>query len=111
MAGRNITLYKRFWEKVDVSAGPHGCWLWIATVTNKGYGQFSKGRVSVTAHRMSWELANGVKPPTDLFVCHRCDTPTCVNPAHLFLGTHRDNIADMVAKGRGRWAGMRESSK
>jgi hypothetical protein len=89
----------RFWSKVDKSGE---CWVWTAkALCENGYGRFYVGKKPLRAHRYSWELANG--PITDgLFVCHRCDNPPCVNPAHLFLGTHQDNMQDMVAKGRSR---------
>jgi len=80
-----------FWEKVRVSPG---CWEWIGALTGAGRGCF-RGR---SAPRVAWELVNGL--PGDLYVCHRCDNPKCVNPTHLFLGTQRDNMLDMVAKGR-----------
>jgi len=78
-----------------------GCWLWIAYAHANGYGQFN---VTATqprrAHRVAYELYVG-PIPAGLCACHRCDTPLCVNPDHLFLGTHRDNVADKMAKGRG----------
>ena len=67
----------------------------------KGYGQFyPKKRAPQGAHRYSWELANGTKVPAGMHVMHSCDTPACVNPAHLSVGTPRDNHADKTAKGR-----------
>jgi hypothetical protein len=90
----------RFWEKVKKS-DTNDCWEWQSTTNNKGYGTISiKGR-SRLAHRFSYEIHNG-SIPNGLNVLHRCDNPLCCNPAHLFLGTQRDNIADMVAKGRNR---------
>ena len=57
------------------------------------------------AHRVAWEMANGGPIPDGMVVCHRCDNPPCVNPAHLFVGTRLDNVRDMVMKGRGRYPG------
>ena len=82
-----------------------GCWLWLGALSGSryGYGQFRTGkgaqRVGTTAHRASWELFRG-PIPEGLFVCHHCDTPGCVNPSHLFLGTHQQNMDDARRKGR-----------
>jgi len=89
----------RFWSKVRLDSRSR-CWLWTAAVTKGGYGKFSVRRSTwAFAHRVSWSLARGpVKK--GLFVCHKCDNPSCVRPTHLFLGTQRDNLRDMSAKGR-----------
>lgn len=95
---RPATAIERFWRHVERSAG---CWLWTAGCQSNGYGTF---QVAVgdrrLAHRYSWSVHHG-EIPAGLNVLHRCDTPACVRPDHLFLGTQKDNVADMRAKGRG----------
>lgn len=83
----------QFWLRVSKT---DTCWLWTGRVNGSGYGSVSN---AVFAHRFSWELANG-PIPKGLCVCHRCDRPSCVNPAHLFLATQGDNIRDCIRKGR-----------
>ena len=93
----NPTVEQRFWQKVDRTSG---CWLWTGYRNPKGYGQFGVGhRHLALAHRVSWELTHG-PIPTSLHVLHICDTPPCVRPDHLVLGTIAANQADMVRKGR-----------
>jgi hypothetical protein len=90
---------EKFWSRVNKT---DSCWLWTGTVDRGGYGMQGRGgRGAGTAkcHRVSYEWAHG-PIPTGLWVLHRCDKPPCVNPAHLFLGTSRDNVDDKVAKGR-----------
>lgn len=90
-----MTRRKDFWGFVE--KGP-ACWLWIGG--GDIYGRYTpSGRLSMGAHRWAWELTSG-PIPSGLRVLHRCDTPKCVRPDHLFLGTSSDNTRDMHAKGR-----------
>ena len=91
------TLEDRFWSKVTKT---DTCWLWTASRA-KGYGSFSDwlNHRKLQAHRVSYEMAYGIIPD-GLWVLHTCDVRACVRPDHLFLGTAKDNTADMMAKGR-----------
>lgn len=90
---------ERFFEKVDRSGD---CWIWNGSRDGKGYGSFYlEGRLH-KAHRAAWMLLKG-PIPDGIEACHRCDTPPCCNPDHIFLGTHAENMADARTKGRITW--------
>jgi len=92
----------RFWSKVVINSDDD-CWLWSGSVNKKGYGSFNPGRkykyASKIAHRYAHLYGNGYLD-LDLMVCHKCDTPGCCNPSHLWQGTAKENSMDMVEKGR-----------
>lgn len=80
------------------------CWEFQGAKNNIGYGMIRDDKKMRTTHRVSFEEHNGVKIPPGFCVCHTCDNPSCVNPLHLWLGTMKQNMDDMIAKGRGyRW--------
>lgn len=88
-----------------------GCWIWLEGLTTSNYGSLRRNRRLILAHRLAYELQYGAIP-AGMNVCHKCDTPQCCNPSHLFLGTHKDNTNDMVSKGRAKfWGGPRFSDK
>lgn len=87
-----------FWSRVNKS---DGCWLYQGA-KSRGYGHFYHNRIHHFAHHFSWKLTNSEKWNTKLFLMHTCDTPACVNPQHLVLGSHQANSTDMMQKGRGK---------
>lgn len=100
------TIEERFWDKVD-KRGPDECWNWTGGTCGRDhfiYGSMKEGGRATTAHRFSYALAYGPIPqsadPRDHCVCHHCDNTLCVNPGHLFIGTHKDNMQDKMNKGR-----------
>ena len=95
----NQTIEERFWSKVDIHSEDE-CWIWKGAMTSRKYGSFFYLGKMQPSHRISWMLHNNQIIPKTMYVCHSCDTPLCVNPKHLFLGTQKDNIQDCVKKGR-----------
>ncbi len=93
-------LQQRFEKKFQVTPG---CWLWTGALGGGAgdgrYGHIRHEGKTLPAHRVSYELHKG-EVPQGICVCHKCDNPRCVNPEHLFLGTHLDNMRDMYSKGR-----------
>lgn len=93
----NAQMIERFWSKVRKT---DGCWEWQACLNEKGYGIFGTGGKKIDrAHRISYRLLVG-PVPNGMFICHHCDNPACVRPDHLFVGTNRDNVDDMLSKSR-----------
>ena len=102
----------RFHRKYEIDES--GCWLWTGGTRQNSKGvpyprHWTDDRKSIGAHRFSFELVRGAIPK-GMYVCHKCDTPMCVNPDHLFVGTHHDNMHDMVQKKRS-FTGRGENKK
>ena len=97
-------LLKRFYERTDLKDDTH-CWNWNKWKDEDGYGLMLFKYKRYRAHRLSWELFKG-PIPKGLCVCHHCDNPSCVNPAHLFVGTQKENTQDMINKGRSKRIGV-----
>lgn len=99
MPAHRVPLSERLWARIARGA-PDACWEWTGQRNGNGYGIVTiLHSTRLRAHRVAWELANN-RSAEGYEVCHSCDNPPCCNPAHLFLGTHQDNVADMVKKGR-----------
>lgn len=91
-------LRMRFWSRVK--RGPE-CWMWLGTKQSMGYGAFYFHGKPITAHRVAFQLENPSIAIDGMDICHHCDNRMCVRPEHLFVGTRKDNMVDMINKGRG----------
>ena len=101
MANKYQPVEQRLWGRVIKHQDGIGCWEWTGTKTNYGYGQLSVNGKLTRAHRLAYKIVIG-EIPEGLHVLHKCDNPSCVNPDHLFVGTHQDNMRDMNQKGRNK---------
>jgi len=95
----NTVMADRFWRKVDCDSDPDGCWIWQAAMYSNGYGMFVFHGQRTGAHRVAYTLTHGAIPD-GLFVLHSCDVHACVNPNHLSVGTHEQNMRESAERGR-----------
>ena len=95
---KSLSLKEILYRNISSQSNDKGCWLYTK-ILMKGYGHININGIKVPAHRISYELHNG-EIPHGLYICHKCDVRNCVNPHHLFPGTHLDNMQDKVHKGR-----------
>jgi hypothetical protein len=91
--------YFHIWLFSKVEENERGCWIFTGSRNSEGYGRVNFLGKCQLAHRVSFKIVNGFLPDS-LLVCHKCDTPSCINPQHLFLGTNKENTMDAVRKGR-----------
>ena len=103
------SFHERFWGRVEPIT-ESGCMIWMGHVGHAGYGHIGINHKVKRAHRVAWEEVNG-PIPEGMHLCHRCDVPCCVNPDHMFIGTHSDNMADMYKKGRSAFGEKHGNSK
>lgn len=96
--GQPKPFIERFWSKIKIT---NTCWIWTGARHDYGYGLTNFFQYQLYTHKVSWQLTYGEIPKGKL-VCHKCDNPPCVRPTHLFIGSPKDNIQDMIKKGRNR---------
>jgi len=94
----NNSLSERFWKNVNIKEDSE-CWEWLKSTNKQGYGHLNINNKLCRANRIAYKISYGIIP-SGLCVLHTCDNPLCVNPNHLWLGTHNDNMRDKVLKGR-----------
>jgi len=95
------SLVERFFIQISKQNHKNNCWIWEGLKNQQGYGRMRSNYEDIMTHRFSWELHFG-EIPKNLWICHHCDNPSCVNPSHLFLGTPQDNAIDRSNKNRNR---------
>lgn len=99
LKAKGATPALRFWSRVIITANPDKCWEWQGLLNSKGYGKVTLNKKSFTAHRLAWFYTYG-EWPTSILLRHSCDNRKCCNPNHLLEGTHKDNMADALSRGR-----------
>lgn len=99
MREKSLSVQRERFEDHYTPEPMSGCWLWLRKVDRDGYGRMWTGNREIGAHRWSYESVFGAVDPS-MKILHRCDTPPCVNPAHLFQGNQSDNMRDCARKGR-----------
>jgi len=107
--GRSVPIDERL-DKYSIPEPNSGCLLWFGPTTGSGYGALGVNGKTELAHRLNWQRHNG-PIPAGMFLCHKCDTPQCIEPTHLFLGTQKDNLRDRNSKGRHIYGAMHKCSK
>jgi hypothetical protein len=102
---KSVPIAERFLKFLPSVLDDDECWEWQGSRLKAGYGKILDGppdHKTLLAHRVSWELHNSAPIPKGMLVCHSCDNPCCVNPSHLYIGSHSDNAADKALRDRCR---------
>lgn len=95
---RKLSLTERL--RLGYTIATNGCWVWNRSLHDDGYARIRHEGKEYRVSRIMWEYMTGQKIPRGMYACHKCDNPLCVNPDHIFIGTHKDNMHDAAIKGR-----------